>query len=104
MVPVVASRRYRHRRRRPVREGHHPRLRRRRKGKEVVEKHGADILRLWVSMIDYRGDIAMSHAIVSRIADAYRKIRNTARFLLMNLYDFDPARDAVPLTELEDLD
>jgi len=71
---------------------------------EVVEKHGADILRLWVAMIDYRGDMAISNEIIARIAEAYRKIRNTARFLIANLADFDPEKDAVPFDELEDLD
>ncbi len=71
---------------------------------EVIEKHGADILRMWVSMIDYRDDMAISREILSRIAEAYRKIRNTARFLLANLYDFDPERDGVALDQLEEID
>ena len=71
---------------------------------EVLKQSGADILRLWVSMIDYRDDMVYGPQILGRAAESYRKIRNTARFLLANLYDFDPARDAVPLDELMDLD
>jgi isoleucyl-tRNA synthetase len=71
---------------------------------DILKQHGADIIRLWVAMIDYRDDMAIGNEILSRIADAYRKIRNTARFLLANLSDFDPAKDMVPWSELEDLD
>jgi isoleucyl-tRNA synthetase len=71
---------------------------------DIIKQNGADILRLWVSMIDYRDDMSIGKEIVSRIAEAYRKIRNTARYLLANLSDFDPARDAVPMNELLDLD
>jgi isoleucyl-tRNA synthetase len=70
---------------------------------EVVEKHGAEILRLWVASVDYREDIRISREILSRQVDAYRRIRNTCRFLLGNLYDFTPA-DAVPEAELDPLD
>ncbi|MGH9458877.1 MAG: isoleucine--tRNA ligase [Thermoanaerobaculia bacterium] len=71
---------------------------------DVVKQHGADILRLWVAMVDYRGDIAIGPELITRIAEAYRKIRNTARFLLGNLSDFDPAAHRVPPEELEPLD
>lgn len=71
---------------------------------DVLKQHGADILRLWVSMIDYRDDMAIGPEILTRIAEAYRKIRNTARFLLANLSDFDPATDALPLQQLQELD
>ncbi|HUO83683.1 MAG TPA: class I tRNA ligase family protein, partial [Thermoanaerobaculia bacterium] len=71
---------------------------------EVIQQHGADILRLWVAMIDYRDDMAISREILSRIADAFRKIRNTARFLIMNLDDFEPSTDAVAEGDLEPLD
>ncbi|PYQ53093.1 MAG: isoleucine--tRNA ligase [Acidobacteria bacterium] len=71
---------------------------------EVLKQSGADILRLWVSMIDYRDDMVYGPQILGRAAESYRKIRNTARYLLANLYDFDPARDAVPLDELLDID
>jgi isoleucyl-tRNA synthetase len=71
---------------------------------DVLKHHGADILRLWVAMIDYRDDMALGDEIIKRIAEAYRKIRNTARFLLANLSDFDPAKDARPYEALEELD
>jgi isoleucyl-tRNA synthetase len=71
---------------------------------EVIKQSGADILRLWVSMIDYRDDMVYGPQILGRAAESYRKIRNTARYLLSNLYDFDPSRDAVPLDELSDID
>ncbi|HVT45361.1 MAG TPA: isoleucine--tRNA ligase [Thermoanaerobaculia bacterium] len=71
---------------------------------EIIKQHGADILRLWVAMIDYRDDMGIGREIVARIAEAYRKIRNTARFLLANLGDFDPQQDAVPWSQLSDLD
>ncbi|MGB9846807.1 MAG: class I tRNA ligase family protein, partial [Desulfotomaculales bacterium] len=65
---------------------------------------GADILRLWVSSADYRSDMALSDGILRQLTDAYRKIRNTCRFLLGNLYDFDPARDRVPYRQLPEID
>jgi isoleucyl-tRNA synthetase len=70
---------------------------------DLVKQNGADILRLWVSMIDYRNDMAISKEIVSRIAEAYRKIRNTARYLLANLSGFDPA-NSVALHDLAPVD
>ena len=70
---------------------------------DLVKQNGADILRLWVSMIDYRDDMAISKEIIARIAEAYRKIRNTARYLLANLSGFDPA-NAVPLAQLSPVD
>lgn len=62
---------------------------------EVFNEYGADILRLWVAATDYRGEIAVSAEILRRVADAYRRIRNTARFLLSNMNGFDPAADSV---------
>ncbi len=59
---------------------------------EVISKHGADVLRLWVASTDYTDDIRLNQEILTRTAEAYRKIRNTARFLLSNLFDFDPRR------------
>ncbi|MDR2076964.1 MAG: class I tRNA ligase family protein, partial [Desulfovibrio sp.] len=70
---------------------------------EVIEKHGAEILRLWVASVDYREDIRISQEILSRQVDAYRRIRNTCRYILGNLDDFSPA-DAVPEAELDTLD
>jgi len=58
---------------------------------EVIERHGAEILRLWASAADYREDMRISKEILDRLVEAYRKIRNTCRFLLGNIYDFDPA-------------
>ncbi|MFB3816021.1 MAG: isoleucine--tRNA ligase [Candidatus Methylomirabilales bacterium] len=71
---------------------------------EVIRKYGAEVLRLWVAAEDYRDDIRLSDEILTRLADGYRRIRNTCRYLLANLYDFDPARDAVPAGELLALD
>jgi len=71
---------------------------------EMLEKYGADILRLWTAMVDFREDIRISDEIMTRNAEAYRKIRNTLRFLLGNLEEFDPARDAVPFEDLRGLD
>ncbi|HVE71149.1 MAG TPA: isoleucine--tRNA ligase [Thermoanaerobaculia bacterium] len=71
---------------------------------DVFKQNGADILRLWVSVSDYTTDILFGPQILSRTSEAYRKIRNTARFLLANLNDFDPATDTVPLDRLQPLD
>jgi len=71
---------------------------------EVINRYGAEILRLWVAAEDYRDDIRISEEILSRLAEAYRRIRNTCRFLLGNLYDFDPLKDAVADTQLLELD
>ena len=71
---------------------------------DVIKQSGADILRLWVSVSDYTTDIPFGPQILSRTSEAYRKIRNTARFLLANLSDFDPAVDAVPVDQLQPLD
>ena len=70
----------------------------------LIKQHGAEILRLWTSYEDYKNDIRVSDTIISQLVDVYRRIRNTCRFLLANLYDFDPAKDAcahetLPLTE-----
>ncbi|MFC1813370.1 isoleucine--tRNA ligase, partial [Thermodesulfobacteriota bacterium] len=71
---------------------------------EVIKKHGAEILRLWVSASDYRDDIRISENILRQLSDAYRRIRNTSRFMLGNLFDFDPARDAVPYESMPEID
>ena len=65
---------------------------------------GADVLRLWVSSVDYSADVPLGPGIVKQLADVYRKVRNTARYLLGNLHDFDPTSDAVPLEQLPLLD
>ncbi len=69
-----------------------------------VKKYGADILRLWVASTDYSGDIAFSDEIMKRITDSYRRIRNTVRFLLANLNDFNLERDGVAVTEMLEVD
>jgi len=71
---------------------------------DVLRKSGADILRLWVAMSDYREEIRVSNEILARAAEAYRKIRNTLRYLVANLYDFNPATDRVPHGHLEEVD
>ena len=71
---------------------------------DVIKQSGADILRLWTAMGDYTQDIRISKEILARAAEAYRKIRNTCRYLLANLYDFDPAVDRVPHGRLEEVD
>ena len=71
---------------------------------EIISKYGADILRLWVASADYHADIRISPEILKQISDNYRKLRNTARYCLGNLYDFDPDNDMVSNDELEELD
>lgn len=71
---------------------------------QFLEVTGAEILRLWVAAEDFRQDIRFSEEIIERIKEAYRKIRNTSRFILGNLFDFNPATDLIPVSEREDLD
>ncbi len=71
---------------------------------DVIKQSGAEILRLWVSAQDYRDDVRISHEILNHLIEAYRKIRNTCRFLLSNLYDFDPTTHRVPYEQLHELD
>ena len=71
---------------------------------KLIATHGAEILRLWTIMVDYREDMRFSEEILKRVAEAYRKLRNTWRYVLSNLYDFDPAKDAVADDRLDDLD
>ncbi|NNL78598.1 MAG: class I tRNA ligase family protein, partial [Desulfobacterales bacterium] len=71
---------------------------------EVIENYGAEILRLWVSASDYREDIRISDNILKQLSDAYRRIRNTSRFMLGNLYDFDPEKDSVPYELMPEID
>ncbi len=72
--------------------------------KTVIDRYGAEILRLWVSAADYRDDVRLSDNILKQLSDAYRRIRNTCRFLLGNLSDFDPAADAIDYERMTDLD
>ncbi|HVO30942.1 MAG TPA: class I tRNA ligase family protein, partial [bacterium] len=71
---------------------------------KVMEQSGADILRLWVSASDYREDVRLSNEIMERIKESYFKIRNTARFVLGNLHDFDPAKDRVAVEGMREID
>jgi isoleucyl-tRNA synthetase len=70
----------------------------------IIQNSGADILRLWVSMVNYQEEVRIGKEILERTVEAYRKIRNTFRYLLSNLYDFNPAADVVGLDELEEVD
>jgi isoleucyl-tRNA synthetase len=71
---------------------------------EVSDKMGAEIVRLWVASTDYSGDLNIDDKILARVVDAYRRIRNTLRFLLANVSDFDPAKDAVAFDDLLEID
>jgi isoleucyl-tRNA synthetase len=71
---------------------------------EIVQSHGAEILRLWISSTDTREDTRITKEMLERLAEAYRKLRNTFRYMLGNLYDFDPARDALPARDLWEID
>ncbi len=71
---------------------------------DIIKEYGADILRLWISSADYRNDVKISKEILKQLAEVYRKIRNTERFILGNLYDFDPNKDQVAFDELTELD
>ena len=71
---------------------------------EVIDQYGAEVLRLWVASENYQDDVKVSGEILRHVSDAYRKMRNTLRFLLSNLYDFNPVRDAVANSELMELD
>jgi isoleucyl-tRNA synthetase len=70
---------------------------------EIVGKSGAEVLRLWTSMVDYREEMRVGKEILARVVEAYLKLRNTLRILAANLYDFNPDTDAVPLAELPEL-
>ncbi len=71
---------------------------------EIIEKLGADVLRLWVASEDYRNDVRVSQGILDQLATAYRRVRNTVRFLLMNISDFDPDENRVGYEDLEEVD
>ena len=70
---------------------------------DIIKESGAEILRLWVAMVDYREEVRVGKQILARVVEAYRKIRNTLRYLASNLYDFDPV-DRVPLEQMEEVD
>ena len=70
----------------------------------IIEQSGAEILRLWVAMVNYQEEIRIGREILARVVEAYRKIRNTLRILAANLYDFDPDSDRLPLEQLQEVD
>jgi isoleucyl-tRNA synthetase len=71
---------------------------------DICEKWGADLLRLWVASQEYQADVKMSERVMTQLSEAYRKIRNTFRFALGNLFDFEPGQDALPNEQLEEID
>ncbi|HUK37351.1 MAG TPA: isoleucine--tRNA ligase, partial [Vicinamibacterales bacterium] len=71
---------------------------------DVIKESGAEVLRLWVASCDYREELRVSKEILARIVEAYRKFRNTMRYLVANLFDFDPVSDMVPAAQLEEVD
>ena len=71
---------------------------------EIIKDSGAEIIRLWVAMVDFREEVRVGKQILARVVEAYRKIRNTLRYLVSNLYDFDPAVDRVPLDRMQEVD
>ena len=71
---------------------------------EVIKQYGADVLRLWVASADYQADIRISNEILKQLSEVYRKIRNTFRYMLGNLYDFDPNTDCVAYENLQEID
>jgi len=74
------------------------------KPQEIIGKYGADILRLWVASTDYRNDVRISQGIIKNLTESYRRIRNTFRFLLGNLNDFDPSKHVLDFDELTEMD
>jgi isoleucyl-tRNA synthetase len=71
---------------------------------QIINQYGADVLRLWVASVDFHEDVRFSELIITRITEAYRKLRNTFRYALGNLHGFDPAADALRAEELEEID
>ena len=71
---------------------------------DIIKNYGADILRLWAASVDYRNDIKIGNNIVGQLTEIFKKTRNTARFLIGNLFDFDPAKDYVQYDELKNID
>jgi isoleucyl-tRNA synthetase len=71
---------------------------------KIIKQYGAELLRLWVASVEFWEDVRLSDTILARLTEAYRKLRNTFRFALGNLYDFDPEQDAVPADELHEID
>jgi isoleucyl-tRNA synthetase len=71
---------------------------------ELIKQYGADVLRLWVASVEFTDDVVISPTILTRLSEAYRKLRNTFRYILGNLAEFDPERDSVPAGELAEID
>src|SRR4029079_3015976 len=71
---------------------------------KLIQQYGAEVLRLWTVMVDYREDMRYSEEMIQRVAEAYRKVRNTCRYLLSNLDGFDPVHGLLPEAEMEELD
>jgi len=71
---------------------------------DIAKRLGGEIIRLWVASVDFREDVAASENLMQRVSDNYRKLRNTLRFLLGNIHDFNPATDAIPFAAMEPLD
>jgi isoleucyl-tRNA synthetase len=71
---------------------------------DISNRLGGEIVRLWVASVDFREDVVGSEALMQRVGENYKKIRNTFRYILGNLYDFDPRKDAVPFDQLQELD
>jgi len=71
---------------------------------DVIKESGAEIIRVWVAMSEFTEELRVSKEILTRVVDVYRKLRNTCRILVANLYDFDPATDMVPLEKLDEVD
>ncbi len=71
---------------------------------EVIKTHGAEILRLWAASVEFGEDVSISPDMLTRLSEAYRKLRNTFRYCLGNLYDFDPAKDSVDASQFEEID
>jgi len=71
---------------------------------KVIKQYGADVLRLWVASVEYHEDMRISETLFTRLSEAYRKLRNTFKFTLGNLFDFDPAADALPAAEMLEMD
>lgn len=71
---------------------------------EVIKTHGAEVLRLWAASVEFGEDVSISPEMLTRLSEAYRKLRNTFRYCLGNLYDFDPAKDSVEPGQLEEID
>src|ERR1019366_950852 len=69
-----------------------------------IKQHGADLLRLWTASVDFTEDVRLSQTIIDRLVEAYRKLRNTFKYSLGNLYDFDPAKDSVVSSEMLEID